>query len=157
VVSTLDLKRTFLALFAWNALPKPLIERIGAFRAAPGIARLLVALESLPAITDDADLRRPLLFGGSPTEAYRAWSGGIIPASPPAVLRVVSAVDPFLAPDGAAVVTVTLGGTPHPFRRTLDQRQAEPVTRFCTGHGGGGVSGQRGEGQSRRVDRAARY
>ena len=113
VVSTLDLKRTFLALFAWNALPKPLIERIGAFRAAPGIARLLVALESLPAITDDADLRRPLLFGGSPTEAYRAWSGGIIPASPPAVLRVVSAVDPFLAPDGAAVVTVTLGGIPH--------------------------------------------
>jgi len=113
VVSTLDLKRTFLALFAWNALPKPLVERIGAFRAAPSNARLLVALDGIPVIKGDADLRHPLVLGGSPAEAHRAWSSGTIPAHPPAQLRVVSAVDPSLAPDGAAVVTVTLGGIPH--------------------------------------------
>ena len=113
VVSTLDLKRTFLALFAWNALPKPLVERIGAFRAAPGIARLLVALDRPPVMKGDTDMRRPQVVGGSLAEAHRAWSSGTIPAHPPAVLRLVSAVDPFLAPDGAAVVTVTLGAIPH--------------------------------------------
>ena len=28
IVSTLDLKRTYLSLFQWNALPKPIIKRV---------------------------------------------------------------------------------------------------------------------------------
>jgi phytoene dehydrogenase-like protein len=45
VISTLDLKRTFLSLFSWSELPRALVEGVGAFRPAPGTARLLVALE----------------------------------------------------------------------------------------------------------------
>lgn len=116
IVSTLDLKRTFLALFAWNELPKALVERIATFRAAPGIARLLLALESPPALPKTADravLRRPIVVPAPYADALRAWAGGLIPERPPAVLRLVSAVDPFLAPDGGAVLTVTLNAIPH--------------------------------------------
>jgi phytoene dehydrogenase-like protein len=112
VVSTLDVKRTFLTLFAWNELPKPLVERIGAFRSAPGTARLLLALEAPPVVKDPAILRRPIPLAASYGEAVRAWAGGMIPDRPPAVVRLVSAVDPFLAPDGAAVMTVTLSAIP---------------------------------------------
>jgi phytoene dehydrogenase-like protein len=113
VVSTLDLKRTFLALFAWNELPKPLVERIAAFRAAPGTARLLLALEAPPVVKDPDMLRRPIALAASFGEAVRAWAGGMIPERPPSVLRLVTAVDPFLAPEGAAILTVTLSAIPH--------------------------------------------
>ncbi len=116
VVSTLDLKRTFLALFAWNELPKALVERIATFRAAPGIARLLLALESPPTLPKGADralLRRPIVVAAPHADALRAWAGGLIPERPSAVLRLVSAIDPFLAPDGGAVLTVTLNAIPH--------------------------------------------
>jgi phytoene dehydrogenase-like protein len=108
VISTLDLKRSFLSLFAWNELPQPLKERIAAFRPAPGVARLLVALSAPPRMG-----RVPLRAGGSVTQAYSAWRSGAVPAEPPAQLRLVSAVDPFLAPDGGATLTVTLMGIPH--------------------------------------------
>lgn len=110
IVSTLDLRRTFLSFFAWNELPKALVERVGAFRPAPGIARLLVALSALPKTL--SDLRRPILRAGDAERAYHAFRSGIVPDQPPAMVRVVSAVDPGLAPDGAATVTVTLGGIP---------------------------------------------
>jgi phytoene dehydrogenase-like protein len=113
ILSTLDLKRTFLSLFAWNELPKALVERIAAFRSAPGIARLLVALSAFPAMRDGTPLREPILLAGDPERAYRDWKSGVIPERPPAIIRLVSAVDPSLAPDGAAVATVTLGGIAH--------------------------------------------
>ncbi len=111
IISTLDPKRTFLSFFAWNALPKSLVEQVGAYRAAPGIARLLIALDAPP--PNVATLRKPLLMSGPAADAYRAWRSGIVPERPPALLRVVSAVDPFLAPEGAATLTVTLGAIPH--------------------------------------------
>lgn len=116
VVSTLDLKRTFLSLFTWSELPKPLVERVGAFRAAPGIARLLLALDSppeLPKTHDRQALRRPIVVGTPLEEATRACAAGVILERPSAVLRLVSATDPFLAPGGAAVLTVTLHAIPH--------------------------------------------
>lgn len=109
VISTLELKRTFLSFFAWNELPKALMERVGAFRAAPGIARLLIALDAPP----ESMPRGPIRIPASAAEAYRAWRSGIVPEHPPAVLRVVSATDPFLAPEGAATLTLTLGAIPH--------------------------------------------
>jgi len=122
VISTLDVKRTFLSLFAWNDLPKPLVERVASFRAAPGIARLLLALETPPAVKDPLLLRRPIAVAADADEALRAWSGGLIVKRPPAVLRLVSAVDPFLAPDGGAVLTVTLAAIPHmPFDGAWDE------------------------------------
>ncbi len=113
IISTLDFKRTFLSLFAWNDLPKPLVERAGAFRAAPGVARLLVALETLPTPRRPGNLRRPIRQWSTADAAYRAWRSNTVPERPPADLRVVSAVDPFLAPDGAATLTVTLGAIPY--------------------------------------------
>jgi phytoene dehydrogenase-like protein len=110
VVSTLDVKRTFLSLFAWNELPKPVVERAAAFRPAPGTARLLVALKALPAA---AGAGAPLYLSPDEAPAYRAWRSGAVPRHPPLVARLVSAVDPSLAPDGAATLTVTAGGIPH--------------------------------------------
>ena len=113
ILSTLDLKRTFLSLFAWNELPKALVERIGAFRPAPGMARLLVALSAFPQNLDAALLRHPIALPADPERAYHAWKSGVVLDRPPATVRLVSAVDPSLAPDGAAVATVTLGGIAH--------------------------------------------
>lgn len=109
VISTLDLKRTFLSFFAWNELPKAVVERVGAYRSAPGIARLLIALDKPPGGVS----RQPIHLPGATADAYRAWRSGIVPERPPAVLRLVSAVDPFLAPEGAATLTLTLGAIPH--------------------------------------------
>lgn len=112
VVSTLDVKRTVLSLFAWDSLPKAMVERAGRFRAAPGIARLLLALKA-PQSADPALLRRPIALPAAPVEAYRGWASAIIPSHPPGFVRVLSAVDPFAAPDGEATLTVTLGAIPH--------------------------------------------
>ena len=119
IVSTLDLKRTFLSLFTWSELPRALVDRVGAFRPAPATARLLVALESPPEVPADIDpwaLRGPIHMAPDAAaldDAYRAWRRAAVPERPPVTLRLVSAVDPSLAPDGAATLTVTLGAIPH--------------------------------------------
>lgn len=121
IVSSLDLKRTFLSLFTWSELPKTVVERIAAFRPAPGIARLLVALGSPPQAADPFALRKPIRLWDAADAAYHAWRNGVVPQRPPVELRVVSAVDPFLAPDGAATLTVTLAAIPHsPFNGPWD-------------------------------------
>jgi phytoene dehydrogenase-like protein len=119
VISTLDLKRTFLSLFSWSELPKALVDRVGACRPAPGTARLLLALDAPPeppAGTEACALRGPIhLAPGAAAldEATRAWRRSAVPERPPAMLRLVSAIDPSLAPPGAATLTVTLGAIPH--------------------------------------------
>jgi len=130
VLSTLDFKRTFLSLFAWSALPRAVVERVGAWRPQAGIARLLLALDAPPELPADIDpiaLRGPIhVAPGGFEDAYRAWRRGAVPERPPAILRLVSAVDPTLAPDGAAVVTITLGAIPHTLfdgNWTHDQRE----------------------------------
>lgn len=109
VISTLDLRRTFLSLFAWNDLPKLLVERVRAFRPAPGRARLLVALSALP---EGAELHRQILPPTDGERVYLSWKSGVVPERPLTEVRLISAIDPSLAPDGAAVATVTLGGIP---------------------------------------------
>jgi phytoene dehydrogenase-like protein len=113
-ISTLDLKRTFLSLFAWNELPRASVDRVGAFRAAPGIARLLVALAAPPETADREALRAPILVApAGAAEFCSNWRNGTVPERPPATLRLTTAVDPFLAPDGCATLTITLGAIPH--------------------------------------------
>ena len=113
-ISTLDLRRTFLSLFAWNELPRAVVDRVGAFRTAPGIARLLVALAAPPETADREALRASIrVVPASAAEAYRDWRNGTVPEHPPATLRLVSEVDPSLAPDGGATLTITLGAIPH--------------------------------------------
>jgi phytoene dehydrogenase-like protein len=114
VLSTLDLKRTFLSLFPWDKLPKPVARRVGALRMAGSTARLLLALDSPPEL-DAQTMRAPLHIAPDPArmaQAHAAWRSGVVPEHPPMTLRVVSASDPALAPAGQAVLTATLGGIP---------------------------------------------
>ncbi len=112
MISTLDLKRTFLSLFAWSELPKPAIARIGNFRAAGATARLLVALGERPARLPRGPLHVMPDIRGL-VEAHAAWRGGVLAERLPLTLRFGSACDPALAPIGAAVMTVTAGCVPH--------------------------------------------
>ena len=47
-VSTLDLKQTFLSLFAWSELPGDTAKRAGLYRMGGGTARVLLALDAPP-------------------------------------------------------------------------------------------------------------
>ncbi len=113
VISTLDVKRTFLSLFPWQALPKPVLHHAGQFRMAGASARVLIALERAPGRRDSdsgsvhvaPDLRE---FAA----ADAAFREGTLAADLPLVLRMPSALDPGLAPPGAAVVTATFGAVP---------------------------------------------
>jgi len=109
VVSTLDLKRTFFTFFAWNALPKPLVRGVSAFRTAGSTARVLFALET-PLAEDGPIHVAPSLAAMS--NAFQAWRSGVVSERSPVTLRVVSARDPALAPPSCSVVTATLGAIP---------------------------------------------
>ena len=109
VISTLDLKRTFLGLFAWNELPEAVPRRTSAFRHAPATARLLLALDGVPAFPGG-----PVsVSSSSAAQAYAAWRTGTVPDPLPMTLRWVSATDPRLAPAGKAVLTATLSAVPY--------------------------------------------
>ncbi len=109
VISTLDLKRTFLTFFAWNALPKPLVHGVNAFRMAGSTARVLFALER-PLAEDGPIHVAPDL--SRMRDAYQAWRSGVLAEHPPVTLNAVSARDPSLAPRSSSVVTVTFGAIP---------------------------------------------
>jgi len=114
VLSTLDLKRSFLSLFPWDVLPKPVSHRVGGFRMAGATARLLLALDRLPSLDAEA-LRAPLYVSPDAramADAAAAWRTGTVPEHPPLALRVVSAGAPALAPPGHAVMTATLSCIP---------------------------------------------
>jgi phytoene dehydrogenase-like protein len=118
MISTLDLRRSFLSLFKWNELPPLLLNRIRNFRMAGATARLLLALDNLPdsLATLGEALRGPIYLAPgfeAASRGHAAWCGGLIPEAPPLTLRVVSATDPSLAPLGAAAVTATAGCIPH--------------------------------------------
>jgi phytoene dehydrogenase-like protein len=118
VLSTLDMKRTFLSLFAWKDLPAAVSQRCASFRMAGSTARLLFALDGLPDILLAGG--RPML--GSPiyvkpavagfADAYVSWREGTLAEHLPICLRFPSVLDPGLCPPGAAVMTATIGCVP---------------------------------------------
>ena len=115
VISTLDLRRTFLSLFAWQVLPAALLARTGTFRMAGATARVLMALQSPPPAANPPVLRGLVHLApslGGRAAADLAWRAGCLAPDLPATLHVASALDPSLAPPGAAVMTVTLGAVP---------------------------------------------
>jgi phytoene dehydrogenase-like protein len=115
IVSTLDLKRTFLSLFSWKTLPKPLVSRTGTFRMAGSTARVLFALKAAPGFSVPDLLRGPIHVAPSLSSfaaANAAWRSATIAGELPTSLRLVTALDPGLAPPGCAVITATLGAVP---------------------------------------------
>jgi phytoene dehydrogenase-like protein len=109
VISTLDLRRTFFSLFAWKDLARPVAGRVASFRPTGAAARLLLALDAPPDGLGEAPLHSPCDYA----KAHAAWQSGAVPERPPLTLRLVSAQDPSLAPQGKAVLTATLGAIPH--------------------------------------------
>ncbi|MBV9550959.1 MAG: FAD-dependent oxidoreductase [Alphaproteobacteria bacterium] len=105
VISTLDFKRTFLALFRWSDLPPGVLRAAGAWRMSQGRARLLLALAAPPGFS------KPI-FVSAGEEALSQFRHGVPPSAPAMLVDPVSARDPSLAPDGGAVVTLTLSGIP---------------------------------------------
>ena len=120
VISTLDLNRTFLTLFGWSALPKPVVKQTGHFRTAAMTARLLVALGAMPAAAAK-NVPHGFLRGTIQVApdirgliaAHAAWQADTIAERLPLALRFDSVTDPGLAPIGAATMTVTIGAAPH--------------------------------------------
>lgn len=115
VISTRDLKQTFLSFFAWNELPSEAIGRVRNFRMGGGTARVLFALDAPPDLPAE-QARVPIHVAPTPerlASAHTSWRAGVIPDAPPTVLRIVSASDPSLAPVGKAVMTATLSGIPY--------------------------------------------
>lgn len=118
VLSTLDLKRSLLSLFQWNALSPALLTRVRSFRMAGGTARLLLALDRLPDSWSNLGeaLRGPLHLAPECEDASRAhaaWHAGLMPQTPPLSLRAASTADPTLAPQGAATITATVACVPY--------------------------------------------
>ena len=116
VISTLDLKRTFLALFPWSALDKSVVKAVGDFRMAGATARLLVALSERPSGAGlGAPPRGPVHVApdlAALSEAHAQWRAGVLAERLPLTLRFASATDPGLAPIGSATMTVTIGCVP---------------------------------------------
>ncbi len=118
VISTLDVKRTFLSLFKWDELPKAVSVRAQNFRMAGGTARILLALSRTPQLVNRTrDPLQGLIFVAPQLDefrkAYAAWRSQLIPDVPPIAVCIVSATDPSLAPLGAATMTVTVGCIPY--------------------------------------------
>ncbi len=119
VISTLDVKRTFLSFFQWNTLKPEVARAVSAFRFAGSTARLLIALDAPPDLSR-ASLpevaRGPIHIAPNLQDfafAHAAWRANTIPERLPMTARLVSAADPRLAPIGAATMTLTIGSVPH--------------------------------------------
>jgi phytoene dehydrogenase-like protein len=119
IISTLDLKRTLLRLLHASVLAPELTKRVGRFRQAGQMARVMFALDASP----DALLARELRdISAGPIHvvasmqalalAHDVWRAGVLPHAPLVTLRVPSFADPRLAPIGKAVMTATLSCIP---------------------------------------------
>jgi len=133
IISTLDLKRTFLSFFAWNALPRTVVRRVNAFRMAGTTARVLFALSSTPEFAVPQAQDGPIHVApslGVLNAAYQDWRLGVVAEHLPVVLNVVSAHDASLAPPDGAVVTATLGAVPfRPFDGAWTHEKRELLRR----------------------------
>lgn len=119
ILSTLDVKRTFLSLVAWSDLPGDMPRRIAGFRMAGASARVLFALDAPPVFAfareDPAIAAGPIHVVESlrhMSEAHDAWRAGVLAGHLPVTLRVPSALDPRLAPAGQAMMTATVSAVP---------------------------------------------
>ncbi len=119
ILSDLDLKRTFLALFPWSALPEGFVERVGRFSMRGLSAKINIALDSAPEFPA-VPAGCPALLGGlrlatSLDEMDRAsddWRDGIPPRVPLIDMLIPTLADPSLAPHGRHVLSVAVHYVP---------------------------------------------
>ena len=113
LISTLDVKRTFLTHFSWGALPRAVMRDVHNFRVSGMTARVLFALAGG---LDFAMACSGAIHIDPSCEALRAaheaWREGVVADELPVSLRLISAGEPGLAPPSGAVVTATLGAVP---------------------------------------------
>jgi phytoene dehydrogenase-like protein len=119
VLSSLDIKRTFMTLFNWDSLPKPFLGRVAKAQAAGATAKLDLALDELPEFpalpSDWADNPGDIILADdlpSLDVAYRRWLSGLPPDNPPMIISVPSLVDRSRAPSRHHVVSVTVQFVP---------------------------------------------
>tara|TARA_R110000824_G_scaffold366730_2_gene555637 strand:- start:169936 stop:171558 length:1623 start_codon:yes stop_codon:yes gene_type:complete len=113
ILSDLDLKRTFLALFPWKDLPKGFVERVGRFRMRGVSAKINIALDAMPAFPALAE-GDPALNGGfrlaMPVDgiekAFDDWRDHLPPRAPLIEALIPSLADRSLAPEGKHVMSV---------------------------------------------------
>lgn len=119
VLSDLDLKRSFLTLFAWKDLPKGFVERVGQFRLRGVTAKINLALDTLPtfpAVPHDC----PSVKGGirlgqtmdGLERSYDDWRHAMPPRTPLVEMLIPSMVDRSLAPPGKHVMSIALHYVP---------------------------------------------
>lgn len=119
VLSDLDLKRTFLALFPWKELPKGFVERVGRFRMRGVTAKVNLALDAVPSFAGVPD-ECPALQGGltlgqpmaAIEQAFDDWRDHLPPRGPLIKALVPSLADRTLAPQGKHVMSVTVHFVP---------------------------------------------
>lgn len=119
VLSDLDLKRTFLALFPWKDLPKGFVERVGRFRMRGVTAKFNFALDGLPSFNGVPD-ECPALQGGitlarpmaTLEQAFDDWRDHLPPRTPLIKALIPSMVDRSLAPVGQHVMSVVVHYVP---------------------------------------------
>lgn len=119
LLSDLDLKRTFLALFPWKELPKGFVERVSRFRMRGVTAKVNIALDNAPqflGVPQDC----PALLGGvrlagsmqQMERAFDDWRDRIPPRTPIIEALIPSLVDRSLAPHGKHVMSVAVHYVP---------------------------------------------
>jgi phytoene dehydrogenase-like protein len=120
VVSSLDVKRTFLTLFSPGDLPRPLAEAAISARTTGQLAVLRLALDRAPELQnvnwDCPALKGPITLVESIQsihDAYVVCKDGRLAAELPLTLFVPSLQDPTLAPPGCHVAILTASCVPY--------------------------------------------
>lgn len=119
ILSDLDLKRTFLALFRWKELPEGFVEKVGRFRMRGVSAKINLALDAAPEFPAVPAVC-PAILGGvrlaaSFDEMERAcddWRDRIPPRTPLIDALIPTLVDRSLAPAGKHVMSVAVHYVP---------------------------------------------
>ena len=113
VISSLDIKQTFLTLFDWKALQQNLIDKVLNVKTRGAMGKLTLALDGPP--------RFPSIPAGSPLwmgdwqltttltdmeRSYDDWKNKVLPKKAHIVFNTPTAFDTSLAPEGKHVMSV---------------------------------------------------
>jgi phytoene dehydrogenase-like protein len=116
ILSTLDVKRSFLTLVAWSELPE-FTKRVGRYRMHGATARVLIALDRVPRLAfmgaDHDATQGPVHVVPSMralSQAHDSWRAAILGEALPVTLRLFTGLK--AAPLGKAVLTATVSGVP---------------------------------------------